>query len=213
MINRYGNLALLLCIVGCSVYAQESADSEKSPPTSWEGDLLIAKLQNREFIIGTRNDAKKQWPLIGTRSLSSPVYANSAVPMTIQEQQSYVIYDRTNKHFIVYNIALCLKGKDTSISEKTDWVGVISPSGTQYQGDIIVLRKYDKKGASMRAPYYSMGRDYPMKVSEDGTCRVLYSYFGEVVLKRESTEVSPALLSRIVEDYDKHYAVRDNATP
>lgn len=194
-------------------YSGEGSGAEAKIAAVWDGSTLVAKYKNREFVIGVRKEAVHEFPLVGTRTLAKPVFADTASPMTIQEQESYVVYDRTQKKLMVYNIALCLKGKDKETSEKTDWVGLITAAGKQFQGDIIVLRKYDKKGGSMRAPYYSMGRDYPMALAEDGTCTVLYNYFGEIVLNLKSLEVPAAMLPRIVDDFDKHFSVRDKIDP
>lgn len=208
-------VCVLLSVFVAARFAQsgEGGANEVKIDAHWNGSLLVAKYKNREFIVGIKKEALSEFPLVGTRTLAQSVFTDAAFPMTIQEQESYVVYDRTQQKTIVYNIALCLKGKDKDTNEKTDWVGAITPAGNQFQGDIIVVRKYDKKGGAMRAPYYSMGRDYPMTITDDGTCKVSYSYFGEVVLKRTSLEVPTSMLSRIVDDFDKHYSVRDNTAP
>ena len=71
------------------------------------------------------------------------------------------------------------------------------------------LRHYDKKGAGMKAPYYSMGRDYPIFVKPNGDCDIDYDYFGRLHLKFVSHEVKDEMLPKIIEDFDTKYHERD----
>ena len=161
--------------------------------------------KNREFVVAVRKDAVVAYPLLGKRTLHEAVFAGETFPMTISAQDSFVIYDLTQKTYLVYNIVTCLKGKDATNSEKTDWVGIIKPSADHWEGDILVLRKYDKKGPLMRIPYYSMGRAFPTFVKEDGTCTVQYNYFGNLVLDLVAREVPEEMLKRMIDEYDMLY--------
>lgn len=198
------------CIFALALATALSAFSaDDAPKAQWSGDHKIAKYKDREFITGVRNGAETEFPLVGTRILAASAYANSASPMTIQSQDTYVLYDKTKKKLIVYNIAVCLKGKDESSSEKTDWVGCITQGPNQWAGDIIFLRKYDAKGAALKAPYYSMGRDYPIFIKSDGSCDIDYDYFGRLHLNLVSREVKDEVLKKIIDDFDAKYHERE----
>ena len=207
-------LALLFIVTNWNTFSAEPKASEPSTEAQtlakWEGDLKIFQYKGRVFIAGVRGAATTDYPLIGNRKLGQPMYAEEAFPMTIQEQATFVLYEKTAKRFIVYNIATCLKGKDAANSEKSDWVGELRRSGNHWEGDIVVFRKYDKKGPGMRAPYYSMGRSFPFFVQEDGSCIAQYSYFGNLKLALVSREVGDDMLQRIVDDHDKHYHERED---
>ena len=84
-------------------------------------------------------------------------------------------------------------------------MGEIQPSGDHYEGDIMMFRKYEKKGAAMKAPYYSMGRTFPIAVDSDGNATVQYNYFGDLKLDLTAREVTDEMIQRIVDDHDKHY--------
>lgn len=204
-------LAAVLLFAGCLSAAENpgGAGSESGLKAEWAGNYKIAKYNSREFIVGVREGAEAEFPLIGTRTLTTPVYADSASPMTIQSQDTYVIYDRTKKILMVYNIAVCLKGKDAGNSEKTDWVGRITPTQDHWAGDIIFLRKYDKIGPGMKAPYYSMGRDYPIYYKANGTVDIDYDYFGRLTLKLNSREVKDDVLKKLIDDHDAKYRERE----
>ena len=206
-------LALVCCIfLEMTLLAGEIPDNpdkaHAAAAATWEGNYKILKYKGREFIVGVREDAIKEFPLIGSRTMAESAFAEAVFSMTIESQDSYVIYDKTRKRFIVFNSAVCLKGKDASISEKTDWVGQIKPGGDHWEGDIVVFRKYDKKGAGMKAPYFSMGRDYPMTVADDGSSVVQYNYFGDIKFKLSTREVKDELLVQIVDSFDKNYHER-----
>ena len=72
---------------------------------SWNGDYKSVKYKGREFIVGVRGDAAKEYPLVGSRAMTESAYAESVFPMTIESQDSHVIYDKTQKRFIVFNVA------------------------------------------------------------------------------------------------------------
>jgi hypothetical protein len=201
-------VAITVLISSCGTRAmavEEGNAPEAELKAEWVGNYKILKYKGREFIAGVRNGADAEFPLVGTRILSAPVYANAATPMTIQSQDSYVVYDKTKQKLIVYNIAVCLKGKDESNSEKTDWVGAIVARQDQWAGDIIFLRKYDKKGPGIKAPYFSMGRDYPISCKADGTVDIDYDYFGRLKLNLASREVKNEVLKKIIDDFDAKY--------
>ena len=202
-------LALISILVGGDSFSAESKTSaipaDAAVAAKWDGDVKTFQYKGHTFIAGVRGPAIAEYPLIGSRKLDKPSYSAEAFPMTLQDQATFVLYDKTGKKFIVYNIATCLKGKDTENSEKTDWVGELKKSADHWEGDIVVFRKYDKKGPGMRAPYYSMGRSFPFFVQEDGACMAQYNYFGNLKLESVSREVGDELLQRIVDDHDKHY--------
>ena len=192
---------------------QMLAAGEKIEPlkVEWKQDTKILQYKQREFVIGVRVASIATHPLIGTRKLHASVYSEDVFPMTLQTRESYVLYDQTQKKYIVYNIATCLKGKDSANSEKTDWVGVLKPSADHWEGDILVLRKYEKKGPLMRVPYYSMGRSFPTYVKEDGSCTVQYTYLGNITLDLVSREIPDELLKRIIDEFDSSfYEHKDN---
>ena len=196
-------------VVLCTAARSEEPPEPKKPAvaqiTRWEGDCKVFKHKDREFIVGVHGEAVNAWPLIGSRKMKEAVYAEAVFPMTIESQDSFVIYDKTRKTLIVYNIAVCCRGKDTSNEEKTDWVGEIKPCQEHWTGDILVFRRYDRKGLPIRAPYYAMGRNFPLRVTADGDCVSQYNYFGNVTFVLTSREVSAEMLARIVDDFDKHY--------
>lgn len=198
-------LFLMLMAAGAVAADVPLSETKMGNKSTWNGDYKTLTYKNHTFICGVRGSAIKEYPLIGTRKLSESTYAEDAFPMTLLEQDTFVIFDQTAKHFIVYNVATCLKGKDAANSEKTDWVGELKPSADHWEGDIVVFRKYDKKGPGMRAPYYSMGRSFPFFIRDDGSCVAQYNYFGNLTLKLASREVSDDMLQRIIDDHDKHY--------
>lgn len=207
-------LAFITIFIGADSFSagtKAQAASVDAPLASkWDGDLKTLQYKGHTFIVGVRGNAVADYPLIGSRKLNKPSYSAEAFPMTIQEQSTFVLYDKTGKKFIVYNIATCLKGKDTENSEKTDWVGELKKSADHWEADIIVFRKYDKKGPGMRAPYYSMGRSFPFFVQDDGSCIAQYNYFGNLKLELVSREVADEMLQRIIDDHDKHYHERED---
>ena len=186
---------------------QELVAAEKVEPlkVEWKQDTKILQYKQREFVIGVRVTSIATHPLIGTRKLHASVYSEDVFPMTLQEQESYVLFDQTQKKYIVYNVATCLKGKDATNSEKTDWVGILKPSADHWEGDILVLRKYEKKGPLMRVPYYSMGRSFPTYVKEDGSCTVQYTYLGNITLDLVNREIPEGMLKRIIDEFDTSY--------
>ena len=210
--SKWLYLAILWLVLGVTPLhvfgAQEGPGAMASQKAEWSGDEKIFKYQGREFIVGVRNAAEKAYPLIGSRVLKEPVFADGAVPLTIQAQDCYIIYDKSKKQTIVFNIAECLKGRDATNSEKTDWAGRIIPFADHWTGDIMMLRKYDKKGPVMKAPYYSMGRDFPMTVNTDGSCVIEYNFFGKLTMNLAAREVKDELLAKIVDDFDKNYKER-----
>ena len=202
------NLLALACVfLGCSEAKEVAPDkaTDEKLTAQWDGDYKILKYKNREFVVGTKDDASKKMPIVGTRTLAEPKYADAVFPMTLSAQDSYVIFDRTNKKVIVFNIVTCLKGKDAAVSEKTDWVGEAIPASGKYKGDFIMIRKYDPQGPPMKAPYYSMGRDFPVFVHADHSCTVQYNYFGNVKINLASHEVADDVLKKIIDDHDKNY--------
>ncbi|HLX60401.1 MAG TPA: hypothetical protein VKX17_03875 [Planctomycetota bacterium] len=184
--------------------AAPDAGAEKLT-AQWDGDYKILKYKEREFIVGTKGDASSKIPMVGTRTLAEPKYADAVFPMTLSAQESYVIFDKTKKKVIVLNVVTCLKGRDTANSEKTDWVGEAIPASGKYNGDFLMIRKYDQQGPKMKAPYYSMGRDFPVFLHADHSCTVQYNYFGNVKIKLTAHEVADELLKKIVDDHDKYY--------
>jgi len=196
--------AWMLIVTAASSYC---ADVEIK--ATWSGNFKIATYKDREFITGVRNGADAEYPLVGSRVLSAPAFSNAGVPMTIQSQDTFIIYDKKKMKSIVYNIAYCLKGKDEENSEKTDWVGCINAGGAHWTGDIIFLRKYDQKGTGAKAPYYSMGRDYPIYIKSDGSCDIDYDYFGRLRLNLVSREVKDSVLKKIIDDFDAKYHERE----
>ena len=190
-----------------NLYGKESApeaDGEKLT-ANWDGDYKILKYKEREFIVGTKEEASKKMPIVGTRTLAEPKYADSVFPMTLAAQESYVIFDKTKKKVIVFNVVTCLKDKDAGNSEKTNWVGEAIPASDKYKGDLLMIRKYDKQGPGMKAPYYSMGRDFPIYLHANHSCTVQYNYFGNVKINLTAHEVADELLKKIIDDHDKNY--------
>ena len=207
-------LSVLVVTVACaSVCAEENEAPKTSTPSikaEWKGDLKVVSYRGREFIVGTRNDKAGEFPLVGTRTLHATVYSADTYPMTLQAQETFVIVDKSRGATLVYNIVTCLKGKDAGNSEKTDWVGEILRSGEHYSGDIMLFRKYDKKGPAMKAPYYTMGRDFPIGLNNEGGVTVQYNYLGDVNLDLSAREVSDEMVQRIVDDHDKHYKKQES---
>ena len=202
---RFALLALLL-VAGASG-ASEPAGAV------WKNDCKIFRYKGREFIVGTRGDALSKWFFVGTRAMAGSVYADAVFPMTIESQDSFVIYDKTKAVFIVSNVAVCCKGKDTANDEKTDWVGELKQSGEKWAADIMVVRKHDRRGKIIRVPYYSMGRDFPIEFSKEGACVSQYNYFGNIKFKLVAHEVPDGLLRHIVDDHDKLYRPVDDRGP
>ena len=207
-------LTVLLVSAACTSYCAEDNEPPKTSTPSikaeWKGDLKVVSYHGREYIVGTRNDAAKEYPLVGRRTLHATVYSADTYPMTLQSQETFVIVDTSRKATLVYNIVTCLKGKDAENSEKTDWVGEIESAGEHYRGDIMLFRKYDKKGPAMKAPYYSMGRDFPIGLNGEGGVTVQYNYLGDVNLDLAAREVSDEMVQRIVDDHDKHYKKQES---
>ncbi len=207
-------LPILLVSFTCASLIAEDNDAPKTSPPSikaeWKDDLKIVSYRGREYIVGARNDKAREFPLVGRRTLHATVYSADTYPMTLQAQETFVIFDKSRQVTLVYNIVTCLKGKDTENSEKTDWVGEIQPAGEHYQGDIMLFRKYDKKGPAMKAPYYSMGRDFPIGLNGEGGVTVQYNYLGDVNLDLAAREVSDEMVQRIVDDHDKHYKKQES---
>ena len=206
------NIVLFFALSCLGVFAEESAPkaSTATIKAEWKGDLKIVSYRGREFVVGARNDAVKDYPLVGRRTLHASVYSADTYPMTLQAQETCVIADKSRKALLVYNIVTCLKGKDAENSEKTDWVGEITPAGETYSGDIMLFRKYDKKGPAMKAPYYSMGRNFPIGLNSEGGVTVQYNYLGDVKLDLAEREVSDEMVQRIVDDHDKNYKKQES---
>jgi hypothetical protein len=206
---HYGSAILaFVCIVQVSSPAAETAPATAPGETltaQWEGDYKILKYKNREFVVGTKDDASKKIPMVGTRTLAASKFADAIFPMTLSAQESYVIYDRTQKKTIVFNVVTCLKGQDAANSEKTDWVGEANPASGKYDGNLSMIRKYDRQGPPLKAPYAAMGHDFPIYIHADHSCTVQYEYFGGVKLTLTQHEVPDALLKKIVDDHDSHF--------
>lgn len=201
-------LFIFLSLVGIF---SEAGSAESTPaPSEWRGDTRVLRYKERDYIIGVRNASTDEFPLVGARKLHESSYADQVYPMTIQEQDTFVIYDPKRKVSLILNVATCLKGKDTATSEKTDWIGEVTPSGEHWEGDILFIRKYDPKGEAMRAPYFSMGRAYPISVGKDGQVTVQYDYFGNLKLDLVGLEVSDETARRIIDEHAKHYRKKED---
>jgi hypothetical protein len=185
--------------------APTSAAPEELLTAQWNGDYKILIYKNREFIVGTKDEGSTKIPMVGTRTLAESKFAESIFPMTLSAQDSYVIYDKTAKKTIVFNVVTCLKGRDAANSEKTDWVGEANPASGKYDGYFTMIRKYGLQGPPLKAPYSAMGHDFPIYIHADHSCTVLYDYFGGIKLNLTAHEVPDAMLKKIVDDHDKKF--------
>lgn len=192
--------ATLATLALTSAFAQEALQ-----PAQWEGDYKILRYKSREFVVGVRGAAANALPIIGTRTLAESKFADSVFPMTLAAQEGYVIFDRTRKKIIVFNVVTCLKGKDATNSEKSDWVGEATPASGKYKGDMLMFNKHDLQGPKMKVPYYSMGRDFPIILHPDHACTVQFNYFGNVKLNLGGQEVADEMAQKIVDEHDKNY--------
>jgi len=202
------SLLVLLSVIG--IFSDARSAENAPAPSEWRGDTRVLRYKDRDYIIGVRKESADEFPLVGTRKLHESSYADQVYPMTIQEQDTFVIYDPKRKVSLILNVATCLKGKDTATSEKTDWIGEVAPSGDHWEGDILFIRKYDKKGDAMRAPYFSMGRTYPISAGKDGQVTVQYDFFGTLKLDLLEREVSDETALRIIDEHAKHYRKKED---
>jgi serine/threonine-protein kinase len=174
----------------------------------WDGDVKTLSYKGREFVVGARGAALKEWPLLGHMAMPAPIFADQVIPTMSQSQDAYVIFEKTKQRFLAMNV-IFTTSKNPANGEKCDWVGEITPGGRFWQGELTRFRQYDKIGGGSGAPYHAMGRDFPVFVNGDGSAVVQENYFGNVKFEAKERDVSDEMAKRIIDAYDKHFRKKD----